>query len=205
MGRVYIDDILIYSATSTEHVSLVLKVLGRLLEHDLYVKSEKCLFFQQSVSFIGHQISTSGVEIESDLIAAVRNWPTPTTVKEMQRFLGYANYYRRFIWGFGQVAAPITSLQKGGPVRLQWSTGADRALCHLKALFISAPVLAHPDPSLAFIVEVDASEAGIGAVLFQRSGTPQSSAPVLSFQRSSARRSETMMWGIGSWWLLSRL
>ena len=111
---VYIDVILIYSATRAEHVSLVRKVLGRLLEHDLYVKADKCLFFQQSVSFLGHRISTSGVEMESDRISAVSNWPTPTTVKEVQRFLGFANYYRRFIRDFGQVAAPITSLLTGG-------------------------------------------------------------------------------------------
>jgi hypothetical protein len=84
---VLIDDIL------TEHVSLVCKVLGRLLEHYLYVKAEKCLFFQQSISFLGHRMSTSGVEMESDRITAVSNWPTPTTVKEVQRFLGFANYY----------------------------------------------------------------------------------------------------------------
>uniref|UniRef100_A0A4W5QR03 ribonuclease H n=1 Tax=Hucho hucho TaxID=62062 RepID=A0A4W5QR03_9TELE len=169
---VYIDDILIYSATRAEHVYLARRVLGRQLEHDLYVKAEKCLFFQQSVSFLGYRISTSGVEMESDRISAVRNWPTPTTVKEVQRFLGFANYSWRFIRGFGQVAAPITSLLKGEPMRLkgepmrlQWSAGADRAFGHLKALFTSAPVLAHPDPSLAFLVEVDASEAGIGAVL----------------------------------------
>ena len=63
--------------------------------------------------------------MESDRIAAVHDWPTPTTVKEVQRFLGFANYYRRFIWGFGQVAAPITSMLKGSLVRSQWSAGAD--------------------------------------------------------------------------------
>uniref|UniRef100_A0A4W5K0J5 Gypsy retrotransposon integrase-like protein 1 n=1 Tax=Hucho hucho TaxID=62062 RepID=A0A4W5K0J5_9TELE len=180
---VYIDDILIYSATRAEHVSLVRRVLGRLLEHDLYFKAEKCLFFQQSVSFLGFRISTSGVEMESDRISVVRNWPTPTTVKEVQRFLGFANYYRRFIRGFGQVAAPITSLLKGGPVRLQCSAEAARAFGHLKALFTSAPVLAHPDPTLAFIVEVDASEAGIGAVLSQRSGAPPKLRPCAFFSK----------------------
>uniref|UniRef100_A0A4W5Q2M8 Reverse transcriptase RNase H-like domain-containing protein n=1 Tax=Hucho hucho TaxID=62062 RepID=A0A4W5Q2M8_9TELE len=121
--------------------------------------------------------------MESDRISAVRNWPTPTTVKEVQRFLGFANYYRRFIRGFGQVAAPITSLLKGGPVRLRWSAEADRAFGRLKDLFTSAPVLAHPDPSLAFIVEVDASEAGIGAVLSQRSGTPPKLRPCAFFSK----------------------
>jgi hypothetical protein len=70
------------------------------------------------------------------------------------------------------VSAPITSLLKGGPIWLQLSAEADRAFGQIRALFTSAAVLAHPDPSLAFIVEVDASEAGIGAVLSQRSGTP---------------------------------
>ena len=91
--------------------------------------------------------------------------------------------FRRFIWGFGQVAAPITSMLKGGPLRLQYSAEADRASGHLKALFTSAPVLAHPDPSLAFIVEVDASEAGIGAVLSQRSSTPQKLRPCAFFSK----------------------
>uniref|UniRef100_A0A8K9V225 Gypsy retrotransposon integrase-like protein 1 n=1 Tax=Oncorhynchus mykiss TaxID=8022 RepID=A0A8K9V225_ONCMY len=179
----YIDDILIYSATHTAHVSLVRKVLGRLLEHDLYVKAEKCVFSKRAVSFLGYRISTSGVVMEGDRIRAVRNWPTPTTVKEVQRFLGFANYYRRFIRGFGQVAAPITSRLKGGPVRLQWSAEADGAFNKLKALFTDAPVLAHPDPSLAFIVEVDASEAGVGAVLSQRSGTPPKLRPCAFFSR----------------------
>uniref|UniRef100_A0A674ED49 Gypsy retrotransposon integrase-like protein 1 n=1 Tax=Salmo trutta TaxID=8032 RepID=A0A674ED49_SALTR len=180
---VYIDDILIYSTTRAEHVSLVRNVLGQLLEHDLYVKAEKCLFFQQVVSFLGYRISTSGAEMESDRIAAVRNWPIPTTVKEVQRFLGFANYYRRFIRGFGQVAAPITSLLKRGPVRLQWTAEADRAFGQLRALFTSAPVLAHPDPSLAFIVEVDASEAGNGAVLSQRAGMPPKLHPCAFFSK----------------------
>uniref|UniRef100_A0A8K9WXI5 Gypsy retrotransposon integrase-like protein 1 n=1 Tax=Oncorhynchus mykiss TaxID=8022 RepID=A0A8K9WXI5_ONCMY len=178
---VYIDDILIYSATRAAHVSLVRKVLGRLLEHDLYCKAEKCEFFKQSVSFLGYRISTSGVVMEDDRVTAVRNWPTPTTVKEVQRFLGFANYYRRFIRGFGQVAAPITSLLKGGPVRLRWSAEAGRAFTRLKELFTNAPVLAHPDPSLAFIVEVDASEAGVGAVLSQRSGVPPKLRPCAFF------------------------
>jgi hypothetical protein len=77
-------------------VYLVLKVLGRLLEHDLYVKAEKCLFFQQSVFFLGYRLSKSGVEMENDRISAVRNWLTATTVKVVQRFLGFANYYRRY-------------------------------------------------------------------------------------------------------------
>uniref|UniRef100_A0A673Z540 Gypsy retrotransposon integrase-like protein 1 n=1 Tax=Salmo trutta TaxID=8032 RepID=A0A673Z540_SALTR len=180
---VYIDDILIYSATRAKHVSLERNVLGRLLEHDLYVKAEKCEFSKRFVSFLRYRISTNGVVMECDRVTAVRNWPTPGTVKEVQRFLGFANYYRRFIRGFGQVAAPITSLMKGGPVWLRWLAEADRAFSRLKALFTDALVLAHPDPSLTFIVEVDASEAGVGAVLSQRSGAPPKLRPCAFFSK----------------------
>ena len=82
-------------------MSLVRKVLGRLLEHDLYVKAEKCVFSKQAVSFLGYRISTSGVVMECDRVAAMRNWQTPNTVKEVQWFLGFANYYQRVILGFG--------------------------------------------------------------------------------------------------------
>uniref|UniRef100_A0A674DEN5 Gypsy retrotransposon integrase-like protein 1 n=1 Tax=Salmo trutta TaxID=8032 RepID=A0A674DEN5_SALTR len=187
---VYIDDILIYSTTRAAHVSLVRKVLGRLLEYDLYVKAEKCVFSKRAVSFLSYRISTTGVVMECDRVKAVHNLPTSTTVKEVQRFLGFANYYRRFIRGFGQVAASITSLLKGGPVCLRWSTEADGAFKRLKVLFTEAPVLAHPDPSLALIVEVDASEAGVGAMLSQRSGTPPKLRPCALFSKklSSAER-----------------
>jgi hypothetical protein len=97
---VYIDDILIYSATHATHVTLVCKVLGPLLEHELYVKAEKGVFSKQAVSFLGYHISTSGVVMECDRIAAVRNWPTPTMVKEVQWFLGLANYYQMVYLGF---------------------------------------------------------------------------------------------------------
>jgi hypothetical protein len=135
------------------------------------------VFSKQGISILGYRISTSGVVMECDHVTAVCNWPTPTTVKEVQRFLGFANYYRRFIRGFGQVAAPITSLLKGGGT-------AGRAFSRLKELFTDAPVLAHPDPSLAFIVELDASENGVGAVLSKRSGAPPKLRPCAFFSRT---------------------
>jgi hypothetical protein len=119
------------------------------------------------VSFLGYRISTSGVVMECDRVKTVRNWPTPTTEKEVQRFLGFANYYLRFWPGSG----PHYLTAEGGPVSLRWSAEANRAFNRLKELFPESPVLAHLDPSLAFIVEVDASKAGVGAMLSQRSGT----------------------------------
>ena len=97
----------------------------------------------------------------------IRNWASPRSVKEVQRFLGFANFYRKFIRGFGTVAAPITALTKGG-VPFIWTPQAEGAFRLLKERFSSAPILALPDPSLPFVVEVDASNVGVGAILSQR-------------------------------------
>jgi hypothetical protein len=137
----------------------------------------------------------------SDRIAAVRNWPTPTTVKEVQRFLGFANYYRRFIRGFGQVVAPTTSLLKGGPVRLQWTAEADRAFSYLRALFTSVPVLAHPDPSLAFIVEVRGWDRSCALSALGYA----TEVPPLCFLHEEAQPGRAKLtWETGSCWLSSR-
>ena len=103
-----------------------------------------------------------------------------------------------FIRGFGQVAAPITSLLKVGPERLRWSAEAGRAFSRLKELFTNTPVLAHPDPSLAFIVEVDASEAGMGAVLSQHSGTPPKPPPCDFLSKTLGPAERNYDLGVGS-------
>uniref|UniRef100_A0AAQ4PEW7 Integrase catalytic domain-containing protein n=1 Tax=Gasterosteus aculeatus aculeatus TaxID=481459 RepID=A0AAQ4PEW7_GASAC len=101
-------------------------------------------------------------------VKAVMNWPEPQTIKELQRFLGFANFYRRFVRNFSSVAAPLTSLFKGSSKKLRWNEAATSAFRKLKDMFTSAPVLRHPDPALPFVVEVDASETGAGGVLSQR-------------------------------------
>ncbi len=169
---VYIDDILIYSTSLKDHVKQVRAVLRRLIDHQLYAKAEKCEFHQESVSFLGYVISSGGVAMDDKKIRNVVNWPQPTTLKELQRFLGFANFYRRFIRNFSTVAAPLTSMTKKGNQRLTWSPAAHQALRTLKERFTTAPILHHPDPEQEFIVEVDAWSTGIGAVLSQRQGDP---------------------------------
>ncbi len=119
---VYIVDILIYSETYEEHVRHVRTVLKRLLQHQLYAKAEKCEFHQETISFLGYVISSGGVAMDEQKVQAVVNWPQPTTLKELQRFLGFANFYRRFIRNFSTIAGPMTSMVKKGTHRLIWSS-----------------------------------------------------------------------------------
>ncbi len=180
---VYIDDILIYSETYEEHVRHVRTVLKRLLQHQLYAKAEKCEFHQETISFLGYVISSGGVAMDEQKVQAVVNWPQSTTLKELQRFLGFANFYRRFIRNFSMVAGPMTSIVNKGTHRLSWSSAAIAAFRSLKERFTTAPILHHPDPDLEFTVEVDASSTGIGAVLSQRQGDPPKLYPCAFFSR----------------------
>ena len=174
---VYLDDILIFSRSLEEHVQQVKLVLQRLLENRLYVKAEKCEFHVSSVQFLGFvwQIRANPAKVQ-----AVTDWPIPTDRKQLQRFLGFANFYRRFIRDYSTVASPLTNLTSVKTPFL-WSSSADAASSRLKCLFSSAPVLAHPDSAAQFMVEVDASETGVGAVLSQRSTSDRKLHPCAFF------------------------
>lgn len=162
---VYIDNILIFSRSQAEHVS---EVLQWLCEHSLYLKAEKCSFHQSSIHFLGYNVNEQGVKMDEGKVSAVTFWPTPTTVKELQRFLGFANFYRRFIQNYSLLTSPLTSLLKGKPKSLAWNPEADKALQTLKTAFTTAPLLCHPYPDKAFLVEVNASTTGVGAILSQQ-------------------------------------
>ncbi|MCI4392739.1 hypothetical protein PGIGA_G00149220 [Pangasianodon gigas] len=166
---IYLDDILIFSRSLHEHYHHVRQVLQRLLKNHLYVKPEKCEFHVKEVSFLGFIIKEGRVGMDPKKTQAVREWPTPSTIKEVQRFLGFANFYRKFIRDFNSVAAPISALTKKSTCPFLWTREADKAFKNLKQCFSSAPILTLPDPTLPFIVEVDASDVAIGAILSQRS------------------------------------
>ncbi|KAL0172892.1 hypothetical protein M9458_033203, partial [Cirrhinus mrigala] len=160
---VYIDDILIYSRNMAEHRHHVQQVFHKLREHRLYLKLEKCEFHRPSVHFLGYIISAEGVQMDQGKISVIQEWPQPLTVKELQRFLGFANFYRRFIKDYSTITAPLTSLLRGKPKTISWNPSAHEAFLHLKKIFSTAPLLHHPDPELPFTVEVDASTTGAGA------------------------------------------
>ncbi|XP_077065610.1 uncharacterized protein LOC143718435 [Siphateles boraxobius] len=118
----------------------------------------------------GYIVSSEGVRMDPDRVKAVMDWPSPDFRKALQRFLGFANFYRRFIRNFSQLAAPLLALTSPR-VMFRWSDTAETVFAKLKSRFVSAPILVAPDSSRQFVVEVDASEVGVGAVLSQRSST----------------------------------
>ena len=178
---VYLDDIIIYSKTIQEHFELLREVFRRLREAGLKLCGPKCQFFMPSIKVLGHVVSADGISCDSEKIAAVKEWPEPTDVKELQRFLGFTGFYRRFIQDYAKVAKPLTNLLKGSnscqakskkrkTVTLPWSWGPDEqtAFKSLVEKMIKPPVLCYPDYEKPFQVRVDASKDGLGAVLCQK-------------------------------------
>lgn len=169
---VYLDDILIYSSDPAQHTTHVRQVLERLRQHNLFVKLSKCTFSSQSVDFLGYVVSPTGVSMESSRIETIKDWPEPENVREVQVFIGFANFYRRFIENFSAIARPITSLmrgkKKGQPAPLfQWKDEEQQAFDQLKAAFTSAPILVHFDPIKPRRVETDASAFAYAGILSQ--------------------------------------
>ncbi|KAI2645968.1 Transposon Tf2-8 polyprotein [Labeo rohita] len=180
---VYIDDILIYSRNMAEHHQHVQQVLHKLRHHQLYLKLEKCEFHKSSVQFLDYNINSEGVLLDQGKVDAIQNWPQPDSMKALQCFLGFANFYRRFIKDHSSIIAPLTSLLRGKPRRLTWDPTAHEAFQHIKKLFSTAPLLHHPDPNLPFTVEADASTTGVGAVLSQAVGDSTVLHPCAFFSR----------------------
>ncbi|KAJ1132224.1 hypothetical protein NDU88_010551 [Pleurodeles waltl] len=179
---VYIDDILIYSKNSEEHTQHVCAVLSKLKENHLFAKLEKCTFNVNKVDFLGYCLSPQGITMDVKKISAIADWPEPSSVKDIQKFLGFANFYRRFIAHFADIAAPITTLLRKGQ-RFLWTDEAAHAFQLLKQKFTSAPILKHPDPDLPFFVEADASQVALGGVLSQRDAVDGQLHPIAFYSK----------------------
>ena len=172
---VYLDDILIYSKTLEEHEQHIRQALQVLRENKLYAKPSKCEFFKTKMGFLGHVLTGEGVQADPRKVEAIKNWPAPKNVKHVRSFLGLANYYRRYVHGFANMAAALTELTKKN-VAFVWSSKQVRAFDALKAALTSSPVLKNPEFGKPFTVTTDASEFAVGAVLSQH--TPDGERPV---------------------------
>ena len=163
---VFMDDILIYSATLEDHVVHLQQVLDIIQANQFSIKLSKCIFAQQQLEYLGHVITDQGVATEPSKIQAVSNWTVPKNPKQLRGFLGLTGYYRRFIKHYGIISKPLTQLLKKGVI-FQWDKSCQEAFATLKQALIQAPVLAVPDFSKQFVIETDASDGGLGAVLMQ--------------------------------------
>lgn len=163
---VYLDDILIYSKTRKEHLKHLRIVLDTLRKEKLYGKLSKCHFMTQEVEYLGHIITPAGIKVDKRKIEAVAKWPIPTTVRDVQSFIGLCNYYRKFIKDFAKIATPLTELTKEKN-DFVWNKAEQEAFDQLKKKLVSAPLLRCANPSLPYEVTTDASATGLGAVLMQ--------------------------------------
>ena len=163
---IYLDDIMVFSETPEDHVAHVKEVLRRLREHRLYSKLSKCEFHRSTVEFLGFVITPEGVEMDKSKVQSILDWKRPGSLKEIQSFLGFANFYRRFIPNFSTVVSPLTKLLRKG-AHFEWTAETQAAFDQLKSLFVSDLVLIHPDPTKAFVVETDTSNFALGCVLSQ--------------------------------------
>ena len=162
---VFFDDILVYSRTKAEHLQHLELTLSMLETHQLFAKISKCLFCKTQVEYLGHIVNVKGVQVDPTKIEAIQAWPKPTTVKQLRGFLGLTGYYRKFVANYAHLAYPLTEfLKKNG---FNWTAEAEVAFEGLKLAMTQTPVLALPDFSKPFIVETDASNTGVGAVLTQ--------------------------------------
>jgi len=161
------DDILIYTHSLRQHRKDVREVLKRLQQYDLYLKPEKCDFKKQTMEYLGMIITPREVRMDPGKVHAVRDWTTPKTLKEVRGFIGFANFYRRFIKDFASIARPLHDLTKKD-VPWQWHAEQQHAFDTLKAQFCKELILKVYDPKLPTRVEVDASGFATGGILTQR-------------------------------------
>lgn len=163
---VYLDDIVIYARSLSEHREKFEKLARRLRKANLKLQPSKCAFLQKEVAYLGHRISEDGVRPSVEKLQAVKQFPTPKNVREVREFLGLAGYYRRFIDSYSRISKPLTNLLKKDH-GFDWDKDQERAFTTLRDALCKEPVLAYPNFDLEFNVTTDASGYAVGAVLSQ--------------------------------------
>ena len=163
---IYLDDVIIFGSSVNEVVERLKIVLDRLREANLKLKPKKCHLFQKEVLYLGHVVSEAGVSTDPSKIESIKTWPTPANPTDVRSFLGLASYYRRYIKGFAHIAKPLHALTQK-EVQFVWSQDCEEAFQMLKDKLTASPILAYPRVGTPFIMDTDASQYAIGAVLSQ--------------------------------------
>jgi len=161
---VYLDDILIYSDDMTQHKKHVKEVLRWLRKHGLYAGANKCEFHKDTIEYLGYILSPDGLRMSEEKVQTIMDWPEPRKVKDIQSFLGFANFYRRFIHGYSDIVIPLTRLtRKHAP--WNFDSKCRKAFDKLKEEFTHAPILTHWVPDAQIIVETDTSDYALATIL----------------------------------------
>lgn len=163
----YVDDLLIFSPNSEEHLRHLAVVFEKFRDARVTVKLRKCRFAQAKVSFLGHIITPHGIEMDEKRIDAISNFPVPKNIKGLRSFLGFVNYDRRFCKDFAQLTLPLLPLLRKG-VLWKWGPEENEAFNQIKRAFLNTVLLKHPRLGERFFIETDASNLAIGGILYQR-------------------------------------
>ena len=163
---VYLHDVIVLGRTFVEHLRKLQSVLQRIRESGLRLKSSKCYFFRHKVQYLGCIISREGVAIDLLKTEKVATWSTATSILEVQQFLGFASYYRKYIRNFAHMAQPLHKLTERS-MPFVWMDECQNAFDELRRCLTSIPILAYPHFSSQFILDTDTRNTGIGAVLSQ--------------------------------------
>jgi len=176
----YLDDIIVYAETPQELIERLDVIFTRLHAHGLKAKASKCVLFKSPIDFLGHTVSAEGIEPQTEKLAAIRDWPTPHCLRDVRAFFGLASYYRKFVKDFAAIAKPLSRLTRKG-VPFHWTDETQLAFERLKQALQEVQTLAYPHPDLPCILDTDASDVAVGAVLSQVVGGVER--PIAFFSR----------------------
>ena len=170
---IYLDDVIVFSKTPEEHIERLEAVFKKISDAGLKLKPSKCEFFKKRIHYLGHIVSDKGIETDPKKIEAIVKWPGPRTVHEVRKFLGFTNYYRKFVYKYAQIARPMNKLISGENAKkkhrkVEWGDEQEQSFSELKDACTKTPVLAYADYKKPFRLNTDASEMGLGSVLYQQ-------------------------------------
>ena len=180
----YLDDVIVYGKDFEEHLSRLKEVLGRIRQAQLKLKPKKCHFFHEEVTFLGHVISKDGVLPNPDNVKKIVEWPVPKNVTEVRAFLGMGNYYRRFIKDFAKEVQPLTKLTKKQQP-FMWTKDCQLSFEKIKHVLLGPEIMGYPlESGGEFILDADACDVSIGAVLSQKQGDRERDGPATASRQS---------------------